>query len=487
MNAISDSAEKSFFLDFIDRNAGGLTTLNDALFYYGELGMQEFRSAELMSGLLEEHGFVVERGLSGFPTGFMGVYGDGAPVIAVHTEYDANPANSQVSGATDRSQIVEGAPGHCEGHNCNGAVMIAAAIGLRYAMERFGLKGTIKIIGAPAEETLISRPYFVRDGVFDDVDVAFHDHVLDDLRADYGHIQYAAISADFTFHGESAHAAAFPFNARDALDAVTLMDMGMAQYREHFEPQMSAQRVITNGGKQPNVIPDLASVWWYFRHPHANGTRRLFEQAKRIAQGAAMMTNTTVEVSVRSAVWPVLLNQTASEVAQRNAQAVGMPEWTAEEIAFAKTLQEKAGKVPTGLFPTAGDVKGPAKIIAASNDSGDVSWKVPMARIWFPSNVPNLGFHHWTAGAALATSIAHKGAVAGAKVLGATVLDYLMNKGDLLERTKATFAKETADIKFQSLLPEDQQPPLDLNRAEMDKYRALMEPYYVTERPVFVA
>jgi len=484
---VLSTPEKAFLIDFMDRNAQGIATLSDALFYFGELGMQEFRSAELMCSLLEEHGFAVERNLSGFPTGFLACYGEGAPVVGIHTEYDANPANSQASGLADKVEIVEGAPGHCEGHNANAAVMVAAAIGLRHAMEKFGLKGTIKIIGAPSEETLISRPYFVRDGVFDDIDVVFHDHVWDDLRADYGHIQYAAISADFTFHGESAHAALFPFRARDALDAVTLMDMGMAQYREHFEPQMSAQRTITNGGKQPNVIPDLASVWWYFRHPHADGTRRLFEQAKRIAQGAAMMTNTEVEVNIRSAVWPVMLNRTASEVAQRNAQAVGMPVWTADEDALAKTLQVKAGKEPVGLLKAAGKVTGPAKIIAASNDSGDVSCKVPMARIWFPSNVPNLGFHHWTAGAALATSIAHKGAIAGAKVLGASVIDYLTDDGDLMERTRESFAAELSGIEYEPLLPKDQQPPLDLNRAEMEKYRAQMEAHYVAERPKFVA
>ena len=479
--------EKQSFLDYVERNRESLADLNDSIFYFGELGMQEHRSAELMCSLLEEHGFSVERGICGFPTGFVAVYGSGSPVIAIHTEYDANPANSQAAGATEKAEIVAGAPGHCEGHNSNAAVMVIAAIGIRLAMEKFNLAGTLKIVGAPAEETLISRPYFVRDGVFDDVDVAFHDHILTEFRSDSGHIQYAAISADFVFHGESAHAVVYPHQARDALDAVVLMDMGVAQFREHFEPQMSAHRVITHGGHQPNVIPALASVWWYFRHPFADGAQRLFSQAIKIAQGAALMTNCELEVSVRSAVWPVRLNEVVAEVIQKNIEAIGMPAWTDEEQALARELQSKAGKPVTGLVEHVSESLRVTKPAASSNDCGDVSWKVPMGRVWFPSNVPSLGFHHWSAGSVLATSIAHKGAVAGAKALGASVLDYFLDEGRLMARTKSSFGKEIGDTKYRSLLPEGQKPPVELNRPEMEKFRSLMEPHYLNKRPAIVA
>jgi len=173
----SDPA-KAFAADFVARNERALITLNDSIFYFGELGVQETRSAGLMTSILERHGFRVERGISGFATSFMATYGQGAPVIAIHTEYDANPSNSQKSGVTERAEIVPDAPGHCEGHNTNAAVMIAAALAIRYAMEKHGLRGTLKIFGASAEEQLLSRPYFVRDGLFDDVDLAFHDHIL---------------------------------------------------------------------------------------------------------------------------------------------------------------------------------------------------------------------------------------------------------------------------------------------------------------------
>lgn len=484
MNAVLNSPEKRFALDFVERNRQALACLSDSIFYFGELGMQEHRTAGLMSELLEGHGFSVQRGVSGFPTAFVASYGSGSPVIAIHTEYDANPSNSQKPGVAERAEIVPGAPGHCEGHNVNGAVLVSAALALRYAMERFKLRGTLRVFGAPAEEQLLSRPYFVRDGLFDDVDIAFHDHVFDEFKSDYGLMQSAMVSAGFTFLGESAHAAMAPWKGRDALDAVVLMDMGFAQYREHMRPTMTAHRVITHGGEQPNVIPARASVWWYFRDPTAKGARRLFEQAQRIAQGAAMMANCELQVDVRAAVWPVRGNQTMAEVIQRNVEAIGMPEWTRDEDDLARALQRQAGVREDGLRRAATPLTGPSVQIAASNDCGDVSWKVPMARVWFPANVPNLVYHHWTAGAALATSIAHKGGLVGAKALAASVIDFLKDPARV-DEAKEVFRREIGDARYRPLLPEGQRPPPDLNAATMQKYRPLMEPHYIRERPVF--
>lgn len=484
MNAALKSPQKQFAFDFIERNRDAFALLSDSIFYFGELGMQEKKTCALMTELLSEHGFKIERGISGFPTAFLATYGSSSPVIAIHTEYDANPSNSQKSGVTSRAEIVPGAPGHCEGHNVNAAVMVTSAIALRYAMEKYKLKGTLKIFGAPAEEQLISRPYFVRDGYFDDVDVAFHDHLIDEFRSDYGLAQNAAISADFNFRGEAAHAAMAPWKARDALDAVVLMDMGLAQFREHMPPRMTMHRVITNGGEQPNVIPSRTSVWWYFRGPEAEPTRALFEQAKKIARGAAMMTNCDVDVHVRAAVWPVRFNQTIAEVIQRNVEAIGAPTWTEEEQEFARTLQREAKVRVEGLKTSVPPLTGPTVQIPASNDCGDVSWKVPMGRVWFPSNVPNLVFHHWTAGAALATSIAHKGGEVGCKALAASVLDYLMND-TLVAQTKESFAREIGDVDYRPLIPDDQPAPTGLNAALMDRYRPQMEEHYLKQRPVF--
>lgn len=480
----SSAAGKADAMSFIDRNAGAFAELSDAIFQFGELGMQEHRSAALMCDLLEEHGFDVDRCPSGFATGFIARFGSGSPVVAIHTEYDANPGNSQRSGVARPEEIVAGAPGHCEGHNVNAAVMISAGLAIRHAMEAHGLPGELRIVGAPGEEQLVSRPFYVRDGHFDDVDIALHPHILHEFQSDHGVIQTAAISADFNFGGSAAHAAIAPWEARDALDALVLMDVGMAQFREHVQPGLSMHRVVTQGGEQPNVIPSRASAWWYFRGPEAESVRRLFEKAREVAQGAAMMAGCSVDTAIRAAVWPVRLNHTIAQTIHENIQAVGMPAWTDEEHTFARELQQAADKPADGLRDAIAPFAGPARQIAASNDCGDISWKVPMGRVWFPANVPHLPFHHWSAGAALCTSIAHRGGIAGAKALAGTVLDYLSDPA-LLARTKESFASEIGANRYQPLIPLDQQPPATLNAQIMDRYRPHMERHYSKRRPRF--
>jgi len=480
----SNAPEKQVAAQFIDRNGKAIAALNDSIFYFGELGMQEFETSRLMCDLLEDGGFTVERGIAGFPTGFCATFGSGGPVVAIHTEYDANPDNSQKPGVVEPACIVEGAPGHCEGHNVNGAVLVTAALAAQRAMSEFGLQGTLKVFGAPAEEQLVSRPYFVRDGWFDDVDVAIAPHIGAEFGVGYGLIQSALISAVFTFHGESAHAGVAPWKGRDALDAVVLMDAGMAQYREHMTKTMSAQRVITRGGDQPNVVPRIASIWWYFRDTSAEGATKLFERAKKIAEGAALMSDTTCEVEVLSAVWPVRGNQTLAELIQHEYEAVGAPAWTPEEDALARALQEKARVKVEGLRSTVHHMKGPAVQKPAANDAGDVSWKAPMAKVYYPANIPNINYHHWAAGVALATPIAHKGAAAGAKVVANAVLECFINPA-VVEEAKRTFARETEGVQFRSMLPADQKPPVSLNADTMARYRDAMRPHYISEKPRF--
>jgi aminobenzoyl-glutamate utilization protein B len=482
MANIPDS--KRFVFDFLDRNAHSVGLIGDSVFHFAELGMQEHETAALMTGLLETEGFAVTRGLSGFPTGFLATFGSGQPVIALHSEYDANPENSQAAGIAEARPIVDGAPGHCEGHNVNAAVLISGAIALKRAMVQFGLKGTIKVFGAPAEEQVLSRPYYVRDGYFDDVDIAIHPHIGAEFRAGYGLQQSALVSAIFNFVGESAHAGTAPWKGRDALDAVVLMDMGMAQYREHMMPTMRAQRTITNGGRQPNVIPKTAAIWWYFRDPSAEGALKLFDQAKKIAQGAALMTNTEWSVDVLSAVWPTRGNRTVAEVIQRNIELIGMPDWSGGDQALAKAVQRKNNSKDDGLARTVTAMTGPSQQKASANDGGDVSWKVPMVKFYYPANIPGCAAHHWSAGVSLATAIAHKGAVAGAKALAASALDFLADPMKITE-AKKTFREEIGDTVYKPLLPPDQTPPIELNHAQMEPWRAKLAKYYIKEKPIF--
>ena len=480
---MQDSKQKHFAIDAVEENRNNIALLGDNIFYFAELGMQEFRTSGLMTGILEQAGFEIERNISGMPTAFIATYGSGTPVVALHTEFDATPSSSQMAGVAEQRPIVDGAPGHTEGHNVNAAVMIGAAVAIKKTMEQFDIQGTLRVYGAPAEEQLVSRPYFVRDGYFKDVDVALHDHIGYNLGTVYGLRQYALISAEFTFKGESAHAATSPWNARDALDAAVLMDIGWDKLREHLEPSQRSHRVISNGGDQPNVIPNTSTIWWFFREATAEKARALFDKARRVAQGAATMADTTYSVNVLSAVAPTRCNRTLAEVIQKNIEAVGMPQWTEAEQKLVTDVQAKVNVKATGMPTQVAQLREAVQSVSA-NDSGDVCWVVPSGVVNFPSNIPGIAYHHWGAGVSLATSVAHKGAVAGAKTLAASAVDLLMDP-QLVARARETFKEEIGDVEYRPLLPDDQQPPLDLNRGLMERYRSAMEAHYPKEKPAF--
>lgn len=471
------TAPKDTAFEAIDRNKAEITKVGDAIYSFAELGMQEVETSKLCVEVLKKIGYKVETGISGFPTGILATYGSGKPVIAVHIEYDAIPSVSQVPGVTERREIVKGAPGHAEGHNTNAAVWIGAAFAVKEAIDKHNLKGTIKLFSAPAEEQLVSRPFFVRDGYFKDVDASFHAHVGDGLSTSYGLRQYAIMSVEYEFFGKTAHSGTSPWLGASAVDAVKLMDIGWDVLREHLAPTQRSHSVILSGGVQPNVVPDYAKIWFFFREATYEGANNLYVKAKKIAEGAALMTGTTWKENVQSACWPTRDNQTMAEIVQSNIDLVGMPTWTAEEQSLAKAIQKAADVKETGLRTKVSPLR-EARQGTSSNDSGDITWTTPHGRITFPSNVPDVAFHHWAAGIATATSIAHKGAVAGAKVLAGSMVD-LLTKPELLAKAKETFKKEMAGATYKPLLPPDQKPPLTLNVEEMAKYRDLMRPHYL--------
>jgi aminobenzoyl-glutamate utilization protein B len=461
----------------IDRNSGEIAKVGDTIFSYAELGMQEVETSALCVRVLQDMGYRVETGISGIPTAIMATYGSGKPVVAVHVEYDALPAGSQEAGVTERREVVKGGPGHAEGHNTNAALWIGAAFGVKEAIDKHGLKGTIKLFSAPAEEQGISRPYFVRDGYFKDVDAAFHAHVASDLSTSYGNRQYAVMSVEYEFFGKTAHAAASPWTGISAVDAAKLMDIGWDALREHLPPTQRSHSVIANGGIQPNVVPDYAKIWFYFREATYEGANSLYLKAKNVAQGAALMTGATWKERILSACWPTRDNKTMAEVVQANIELVGMPSWTAEEQALAKAIQKAAEVKEVGLETKLSPLQ-EAVQSTSSNDSGDITWTVPHGRVSFPANVPGVPFHHWAAAIAEATSIAHKGTVAGAKVLAGSIVD-LLTRPELLAKAQETFKAEVAGSPYRSLLPPDQKPPVDLNVDEMARYRGQMKPHYL--------
>jgi aminobenzoyl-glutamate utilization protein B len=472
---------KALAYQAIDRNADQIATIGDTVYYYGELGMQEIESAKFVKGVLESIGFTVETGTAGMNTNVWAHWGTGKPQIVIVSEIDALPGGSQAPLNIDHKPLVTGAPGHMEGHNTHAGVAIGAAYAVKQAMQRFNIPGSVAISFGPAEEQIVSRPFLVRAGLFGNADVAILLHIGDTFAAGYGLMNYAAISSKFTFHGKSAHGAVDPWNGKDAVDAVELMDIGFDKLREHLRPTYRAHRAITAGGIQPNIIADYGQIWWFVRDADMSSAKETFDKLVKIAEGAALMTGTTWEYKIDAAAWPQLGLKPLAETIQANIDAVGMPQWSEEEQAFARKFQTAMEKKPIGLrtMPTP---LGQRLQSASSNDNGDVTWVVPSAALSFPASVPGISYHNWQAAVTPTSTIAHKGMIAGSKVLAGTILD-LLTRPELVKAARAEFEKQTAEMKYFAVLPADAKPPLDLNKEMMDRYRPAMRQFYL-DKPV---
>src|ERR1700730_13640604 len=478
--AASDE-QKEFAFGVVERNAAPMAKIGDSIYYFAELGMQEFESTKLMKDVLESGGFTVQLGAAGMPTNLWARWGTGHPAIAIVSQIDARPEGSQPPMELSRKPLVPGAPGHMEGHTTHGGLSAAAAFAVKEAMMRYGLPGSVIVSLGPAEEQLISRPYIVRAGYFKDVDAIIYLHIGDQMATGYGLANYASISANFTFHGKTAHAAVDPWDAKDALDANQLMDVGVAYLRQQLHPTYRIHRVITNGGIQPNVIPDLAETWWWVRDANMPDAVQTFEKLINVAKGAALMTGTTTEYRLVAAGWPQLGTKAIAETVQSNIDKVGMPRWSEDEQRFARDFQKSVGRPEVGLktavTPFGGRPQG-----YASNDNGDVSWSVPAGLLTYPSIVPGIAIHEWHAAITPTSALAHKGMTAGAKVLAASVLD-LLTRPDILQRARTEFDAQLRQTPYFAVLPPDAKPPLDLNKAVMDRYRPEMRKFYLAEQP----
>jgi aminobenzoyl-glutamate utilization protein B len=468
----------------VEERAKLAQVINDMLFSFGELGFQEVETARYLTGLLEEHGFTVERGTAGLPTGWVARWtnGTGGPTIALGSDIDGIPKASQKPGIPYRDPIVHGAPGHGEGHNSGQAVNIVAALAVKELMERENIPGTLMLWPAVAEELVAGKAYMVRDGVFRDVDAVLFTHVGNNLGTSWGQPQGTGlVSVRYTFAGESAHSAGAPWRGKSALDAVELMNMGWNMRREHLRPEQRSHYVITDGGDQPNVVPSVATVWYYFREQDFDKIARSFEIGNKIADGAAMMTDTSVTRRLVGTAAPRHFNRPMAEAAYANIQAIGLPKWTADEQAFAKIVQKNIGaeKQPgleTELDKLEPPVEEPKS--GGSDDIGDVSWTVPTITISYPSNIPQLPGHNWANAIAMATPIAHKGIVAGAKVVALTTLD-LLTKPGLRTAAKAYFTDvQTKDKKYLPVLTAADKPASEINADIMARFKPELEKFY---------
>jgi aminobenzoyl-glutamate utilization protein B len=458
----------------------------DMLFSFGELGFQEEESSKYLTGILEKNGFTVARGVAGIPTAWSATWRSPAgakPIISLGSDIDGIPQATNKPGVGYRDPMVPGAPGHGEGHNSGQAVNITAALAVKRIMERDRIPGTIHIWPGVAEEQLGSKAYFVRDGMFKDVDAVIFSHVSNDLNVSWGASgSMALISAEFSFRGTSAHSAGAPWRGRSALDAVELMNAGWNYRREHIRPQHRSHYVIKDGGDQPNVVPQTATVWYYFREMDEPGVKALFALGDTIARGAAMMTSTQLEqVRILGTAWPGYFSKPIAMAMSANIRTVGMPKWDERDHTLARGIQRELGQPTRGLDTTTsqepnGPVVNPQG--GGSDDIGDISWNVPTVTLRFPSNIPGLPGHNWANSIAMATPIAHKGATAGAKVAAMTLLDLYLKPTLVTQSWDFFRSVQTAQTKYSPLMRPTDTPAIWLNRDIMARYRPEMRKLY---------
>jgi aminobenzoyl-glutamate utilization protein B len=457
----------------------------DMVFSFGELGFQEFETQKYLTGMLKEHGFAIETGVAGIPSAWIAKWGSGKPYIALGSDVDCIPQGSQKPGVAYHDPIIEGAPGHGEGHNSGTPLNILAAIAVKRIMEREKLPGTIMIWPGIAEEQLGTKAYYVRAGLFKDVDVVLYNHVGSGLSTSWGDGGgNGLVSVEYTFEGETAHSASGPWRGRSALDAVELMNAGWNYRREHLRIQQRSHYVITNGGDQPNVVPRNASVWYYFRETSYDGIKSMWEIGDKMADGASLMTNTKWSSRVLGSAWPSHMNRTLAETMHANITQVGLPKWSDEDVTLAKATQRELKVPEVGLATEIRELRGRESIPddekrgGGSDDIGDISWNVPTVSLSFPANFQAGPGHNWANAIAMATPIAHKGVVAGAKAQAMTVLDLLM-RPELVKQARDYFENvQLRQRKYTPLIRAEDQPAIHLNRAIMERYRPEMRKYY---------
>ncbi|QNE32350.1 amidohydrolase [Sphingomonas sp. NBWT7] len=466
----------------VEKRAKLVQEMIDSIFSFGELGMQEIETSRYITEILEKNGFTVTRGIAGIPTAWSATWtqGSGGPTMAVGSDLDGIPKASQKPGVAWREPMIAGAPGHGEGHNSGQAVNIAAALAVKDIMIREKIPGTLLLWPGVAEEPVAAKAFFVRDGLFKDVDAVLFTHVSSNLQTNWGQPSgTGGVSVLYTFNGESAHSAGAPWRGRSALDAVELMDAGWNFRREHLRPEQRSHYVIKDGGDFPNVVPSTATVWYYFREQSFDAIRKNYEIGSKIATAAAMMTDTTVSHRIIGTAAPQHMNRPMAEAAYENIKKVGLPIWTAEEQQFAKAVQKLVGGEQKGLDTALEPMKPPEAEpkSGGSDDIGDVSWTKPTITIRYPSNIPELPGHNWSNAIAMATPIAHKGAVAGGKVMAMTLLD-LLTRPELVTAAKSYFTDvQTKTVKYQPILT-NEKPYIEMNADIMAQFRDRMRPTY---------
>jgi aminobenzoyl-glutamate utilization protein B len=445
----------------VDRLADSIKQVNQSLWKWAEVGLQEHQSSKLLVEKLREAGFEVKSGVSGMPTAFVATYGSGKPIIGILAEYDALPGMSQKV-SPQRDPVQEGEPGHACGHSGLGSGALGAALAIKAAMEKHTVKGTIRLYGTPAEETVIGKVYMTLDNQFDDLDVCLHWHPANKNEAWAGSSK-ALVSAKFTFKGTPSHASVSPDSGRSALDAVELMNVAANYMREHLKEDARTHYVIVDGGGQPNVVPPTATVWYFVRANKHQDVEYNFRWLQEIAQGAALMTRTTMSMQIDTDCHEIIPNGVLAERITRNLELIGPPKFTEEEATFASRLQAPLREQFGTQFPMALDDRvhrstASASLSRGSTDVGDISWRVPTGGVHTTCLMAESPGHSWQNVATIGSSIGEKGILYAAKALAVTALD-LFEDPQLIAAARTDWQAQMKDRKYFTFIPNGQPPP----------------------------
>ena len=459
-NGITNENKKQV-VDFIESNSSDLTGLSDEIWQYAEIAFKESQSAKALSGYAESQGFTVTRGVGEIPTAFIAEYGSGKPIIGIMGEFDALPGLSQET-VPHKEPLIEGAPGHGCGHNLFGVASLAAATSIKNLIESGELEGTVRFYGTPAEEKFFGKLWMIRAGVFDDVDVMMDWHPSDKTEAN---VQSSLALVDFLveFSGQASHASADPWNGRSAGDALELYTHGINMYREHVKPTVRIHYHIQDAGKVVNVVPDYSKIWVRVRDTKRDGMQKVYDRVVEMAEGAAIQADVDHQVSLISGIHEILVNRTGGAALQSNLETLGTIEYTPEEEAFAKEIQEATNSEVVGIDMAINPLKETAEHpMGGSTDVGDVSFITPTIRLGATTAPKGTPWHSWAVVATGGMSIGHKGMLYASKALAMTMVDLFENP-ELRDEVKAEFVERKGDYVYERMIPPGP-PPLDFEQ-----------------------
>lgn len=441
----------------VEKHKAELVRLSDSIWSLAETAFEEDLSSKVLADYAEKNGFTVDRGVAGMPTAFVATYGSGQPVISVLGEFDALPGLSQKTVPT-KNPLKEDAAGHGCGHNLFGAGSLGAAIAAKELIEAGKLKGTIKFFGTPSEEKFFGKIWMVRDGLWDGVDVNLSWHPSATTKAD---VQSSLALVDFKveFFGQAAHASADPWNGRSASDALELYTTGINYYREHIKPTVRIHYHIQDGGQVVNVVPDYSKLWVRVRDTKRSGMLPVYEQVKKMAEGAAIMANVDYKISLISGIYEVLVNRSGGEIMQKNLELLGPMTYTDEETVFGKKIQEVTGKPQVGMDSAINPLEDTKEHPGGgSTDVGDVSWNVANINLGVTTAPKDTPWHSWAVVACGGMSIGHKGMAYAAKAMGMTMVDLFENP-KLVQKVKDEYKERKGSEKYEAIVP-DGPPPI---------------------------